>query len=212
MELRLRGGYIGRAATGLSAATTIMGDEMRPSMAVTWDHVHLRSPDPEATAAWLEDILGGEIVRGPGRIDVKLGGANVFIAPVAADDGVHAPPVTPYQGLDHFGLTVKDIDAVAAEIKAKGVNFTKEPTTIRPRRAHLLPPRAAGHFDRASGARQEIRVTRRGQRAGLHPCPEREALRTGAGDQQSDPSPYGEVRLLAPLADDERRERSRRAY
>jgi catechol 2,3-dioxygenase-like lactoylglutathione lyase family enzyme len=28
---------------------------------VTWDHVHLRSPDPEATAAWLRDILGGEI-------------------------------------------------------------------------------------------------------------------------------------------------------
>ena len=49
---------------------------------VTWDHVHLRSPDPEAMAAWLEDILGGEIIRGPGRIDVKLGGANVFIAPV----------------------------------------------------------------------------------------------------------------------------------
>jgi catechol 2,3-dioxygenase-like lactoylglutathione lyase family enzyme len=99
---------------------------------VTWDHVHLRSPDPEATAAWLRDILGGEIVRGPGRIDVKLGGANVFIAPVAAGDGVNAAPVTPYQGLDHFGLTVRDIDVVAAELKAKGVEFTKEPTTIRP--------------------------------------------------------------------------------
>jgi lactoylglutathione lyase len=99
---------------------------------VIWDHVHLRSPDPEATAAWLQDILGGEIIRGPGRIDVKLGGANVFIAPVTAGDGVNTPPVTPYQGLDHFGLAVKDIDAVAAEIKAKGVEFTKEPTTIRP--------------------------------------------------------------------------------
>jgi lactoylglutathione lyase len=99
---------------------------------VTWDHVHLRSPDPEATAAWLADVLGGEIIRGPGRIDVKLGGANVFIAPVTAGDGVHTSPVTPYQGLDHFGLTVKDIDAVAAEIRAKGVEFTKEPTTIRP--------------------------------------------------------------------------------
>jgi predicted enzyme related to lactoylglutathione lyase len=27
---------------------------------------------------------------------------------------------------------VKDIDAVAAEIKAKGVEFTRQPTTIRP--------------------------------------------------------------------------------
>src|ERR1700674_5431233 len=99
---------------------------------VTWDHVHLCSPDPEATAAWLENILGGVIIRGPGRIDVKLGGADVFIAPVAAGDAVNAPPVIRCQGLDDFGLTVKDIDAVAVEIKAKGVEFTKEPTTIRP--------------------------------------------------------------------------------
>ena len=97
---------------------------------VTWDHVHLRTPDPEAMAAWLHDILGGEIVRGPGRIDVKLGGGNVFIAPATENDG--PSPRTPYQGLDHIGLTVKDIDAVAAEIKAKGVEFTREPTTIRP--------------------------------------------------------------------------------
>jgi catechol 2,3-dioxygenase-like lactoylglutathione lyase family enzyme len=106
--------------------------ESRQMPIVTWDHVHLRSPDPEATASWLQDVLGGVIIRGPGRIDVKLGGANVFIAPVTAGDGVNMPPTTPYQGLDHFGLTVKDIDAVAAEIKAKGVEFTKEPTTIRP--------------------------------------------------------------------------------
>jgi lactoylglutathione lyase len=82
---------------------------------VTWDHIHLRTPDPEAMAAWLEDILGGEIIRSPGRIDVKLGGANVFI--MAAGDGVNDPPVTPYRGLDHFGLTVKDIDAVERDKK-----------------------------------------------------------------------------------------------
>ena len=99
---------------------------------VTWDHIHLRSPDPEATAAWLEDILGGVIIRGPGRIDVKLGGANVFIAPVTAGDGVHTPPVTPYQGLDHFGLSVKGIDKVVADLKAKGAEFTMELNSPRP--------------------------------------------------------------------------------
>ncbi len=98
--------------------------------AVTWDHVHLRSPDPEATALWFEAMLGGEIIRGADRIDVKLGGASVFIAPVAPRDAM--PPQTPHQGLDHFGLTVKDIDAVARELKGKGVEFTKEPHTIRP--------------------------------------------------------------------------------
>ena len=104
--------------------------------AYTWDHIHLRSPDPEATAAWFERMLGAEVLRsmqqGKPRIDLKLGGAHIFIAPVASSDGVNPPPSTPYQGLDHFGLTVSGIDAVAAELKAKGVTFSKEPTTVRP--------------------------------------------------------------------------------
>jgi len=102
----------------------------------TWDHIHLRSPDPEATAQWFEKMLGAEVIRtmqqGTPRIDLKLGGANIFIAPVKAGDGVNTPPTTPYQGLDHFGLVVTGIDAVAAELKAKGVEFTREPTTVRP--------------------------------------------------------------------------------
>ena len=102
----------------------------------TWDHIHLRTPDPEATALWFEKMLGAEISRsmqqGAPRIDMKIGGANVFLAPVKAGDGVNAPPVTPYQGLDHFGLSVAGIDAIAADLKAKGVEFTREPTTVRP--------------------------------------------------------------------------------
>ncbi|MCF8476560.1 MAG: VOC family protein [Pseudolabrys sp.] len=97
-----------------------------------WDHIHLRTPDPEATAQWFERMLGAEIIRSPNRIDLKLGGGNIFLAPVTSGDGVNAPPVTPYQGLDHFGLQVSDIDAVAAELKAKGAEFTKEPHVPRP--------------------------------------------------------------------------------
>jgi catechol 2,3-dioxygenase-like lactoylglutathione lyase family enzyme len=101
-----------------------------------YDHIHLRSPDPEATASWYERMLGAEVVRtmqqGKPRIDLKLGGANIFIAPVKSGDGVNPPPTTPYQGLDHFGLAVSGIDAVVAELKAKGVEFTREPTTVRP--------------------------------------------------------------------------------
>ena len=101
-----------------------------------WDHIHLRSPDPEATAQWFERMLGAQVLRsvqrGKPRIDLKLGGANIFIAPVAAGDGVNPPPATPYQGLDHFGLAVSGIDAVAAELKKKGVEFSKEPHSPRP--------------------------------------------------------------------------------
>ncbi len=101
-----------------------------------WDHIHLRSPDPEATAQWYERMLGAEVIRsmqqGKPRIDLKIGGANVFVAPVGPGDGVNPPPVTPYQGLDHFGLAVRGIDAAVAELKAKGVAFSREPTTVRP--------------------------------------------------------------------------------
>jgi lactoylglutathione lyase len=102
----------------------------------TYDHMHLRSPNPEATARWYEQMLGAEVIRsmqeGKPRIDLKLGGANIFIAPVTAGDAVNPPPTTPYQGLDHFGLCVTGIDAIVAELKGKGVKFTKEPTTVRP--------------------------------------------------------------------------------
>jgi catechol 2,3-dioxygenase-like lactoylglutathione lyase family enzyme len=102
----------------------------------TWDHVHIRSSNPETTAQWFEKMLGAQVIRslqqGAPRIDLKVGGANVFIAPVTAGDGVNAPPTTPYRGLDHFGLSVTGIDAIAAELKAKGVEFTREPTTVRP--------------------------------------------------------------------------------
>jgi catechol 2,3-dioxygenase-like lactoylglutathione lyase family enzyme len=103
---------------------------------LTWDHIHLRTKDVEGMATWLETMLGGEVVRttqqGAARIDVKLGGANIFIAPVKDGDGTNTPPAIPYRGLDHFGLTCTGIDAIAAELKAKGVEFTREPTTVRP--------------------------------------------------------------------------------
>jgi lactoylglutathione lyase len=103
---------------------------------LTWDHIHLRTPDPEGMAQWFERMLGAEIIRstqqGKPRIDLKLGGAKIFIAEVKPGDGVNAPPATPYQGLDHFGLLVSGIDAVAAELKAKGCEFTQEPHVARP--------------------------------------------------------------------------------
>ena len=102
----------------------------------TYDHIHLRSPNPEATAAFYERMFGAEVIRtmqqGKPRIDMKIGGADVFIAPVLPDGKTNPPPVTPYQGLDHFGLSVTGIDAVVAELKAKGAEFTMELNEPRP--------------------------------------------------------------------------------
>ena len=103
---------------------------------VKFEHIHLRSPDPEATAKFYAEMFGAEIIlsapAGKPRIDLNLGGQAVFIAEVAPGDNTAAPPASPYQGLDHFGLVVADIDATVAELKAKGAHFTMAPKTIRP--------------------------------------------------------------------------------
>jgi lactoylglutathione lyase len=102
----------------------------------TFDHIHLFSPDPEATAAYYERMLGAEVIRslqqGQPRIDLKLGGVDIFILDVSKDPTAKALPEHPHTGLDHFGLSVTDIDKVCADLKAKGARFTRGPETPRP--------------------------------------------------------------------------------
>ena len=71
----------------------------------TYDHIHLRSPDAEATARWYEKMFGAEIIRsvqsdGRPRLDLNLGGVAVFIAQVPPEQAVAAPPQPPYLGLE----------------------------------------------------------------------------------------------------------------
>src|SRR5262249_10416193 len=107
-----------------------------PMPSFTWDHCHLRTPDPEGTAQWFERMFGAEVIRstqqGKPRIDIRLGGAMIFTAQVNPGDGVNPPPTTPYQGLDHFGFAVSGIDDIAEDLKKKGVEFTREPHSPRP--------------------------------------------------------------------------------
>ena len=102
----------------------------------TFDHIHVFTRDPEGMATYFESMLGAEVIRsspgGQPRIDLKLGGANIFILDVSANAGAAEGAPHPYRGLDHFGLECKDIDKVCAELKAKGAKFTRGPETIRP--------------------------------------------------------------------------------
>src|SRR6516165_9991836 len=103
--------------------------------AFTYDHIHLRSPDAEATARWYETMFGAEIVRsvqsdGRPRLDLNLGGVAVFIAQVQSEQAAAAPPQPPYLVLEHIRLRVSRMDDVVAELKSKGAEFTLEPKTI----------------------------------------------------------------------------------
>lgn len=75
-----------------------------------WDHLQLCSLDAEATAAWFARCLNAEIVRRPGRVDLRIGSINLFITALTSatpnrNDGERK------QGIDHFGVVVDDIDA-----------------------------------------------------------------------------------------------------
>lgn len=102
--------------------------------AYNFDHMHILSPNVEATATWFQEMFGAEVIRsmqqGKPRVDLKLGGANIFVAPLPADTKPN--PANPYQGLDHFGMTVQNLAKTVAELKAKGVTFTTEPHEVRP--------------------------------------------------------------------------------
>ena len=108
--------------------------EFKPEF--TWDHTHIKTYDVPATAAWLQKFLGAANVQGTAvseaRADLVIGGTKVIVTQVKQGDGVNATPAIPYAGFEHFGLGVKDLDKVAADLKAQGVEFTREPVTPRP--------------------------------------------------------------------------------
>lgn len=91
----------------------------------TWDHIHLKTSDPEKMAQWFAKMFDAELVRsifyGKPRVDVKIGGVFIFIAD--SDDAHNPAPQIPYRGLEHFGLQVTGIDEIAADLKAKGWNL-----------------------------------------------------------------------------------------
>lgn len=113
--------------------------------AYRFDHIHLRSPDPEAAARFYEDCFGASIrdrVKNGAalRVIVDLGGTALFIEQVAQD--TPAAPVPPHQGIEHIGLQVTDMDEAVESLKSKGVRFKAEPTSPRPglRIAFLAAP------------------------------------------------------------------------
>ena len=101
----------------------------------TYDHIHLRSRDPMATAQYFNKMFDAKILEsvqtdGVSRIDIDVNGLMIFIAP--ADETTPAGPVDPHLGLDHFGFRVENLAQAAAELKGKGAEFSVEPKDLRP--------------------------------------------------------------------------------
>ena len=107
-----------------------------------FDHIHLRSSDPDATATFFQTMFGAEVTRdvyppgtlypGQQRIAMRVGGQTVLIAPAHPHDPMTPAPRFPYYGLEHMGLTVDDLQASVAELRAKGADIAIGPLTRSP--------------------------------------------------------------------------------
>jgi catechol 2,3-dioxygenase-like lactoylglutathione lyase family enzyme len=103
----------------------------------TYDHIHLRTKNPQATIEYYQKMFDAIPVsyvqsNGKPRVDLDLNGLTIFIAEVPTDAALPAAPSEPYIGLDHLGLRVNDLDAATAELKRRGAQIIVEPKTIRP--------------------------------------------------------------------------------
>ena len=109
-----------------------------PNANVTFDHVHLVSKDPQAAANWYAANLGGDIVRngtikGAPQIYVEIGGGAVLIVRGERPGENSGPKAGLEWGVDHFGVRIKgDFAAFCAGLKARGVQFSVEPTEFNP--------------------------------------------------------------------------------
>jgi len=106
-----------------------------------FNHVHIISENPRASAEWYAAMFGATITRetvayGAPQIFVELGGMNILIrGKRPGEDPASARPIRPFGGFsshnglgtDHFGfLYAGDLTAFCAELRAKGVKFPVE--------------------------------------------------------------------------------------
>jgi catechol 2,3-dioxygenase-like lactoylglutathione lyase family enzyme len=106
--------------------------------AFKFDHVHIISANPRASAEWYVEMFGATITadtiaRGASQIFVDLGGMTILIrgqrpgeAPVAARPIRQFADFSSHDanGIDHFGFMYRgDLAAFCEELRAKGVAF-----------------------------------------------------------------------------------------
>jgi lactoylglutathione lyase len=109
--------------------------------AFKFDHVHIISDDPHASADWYVRMFGAEIradtvARGAPQIFVDLGGMTILIrgrrpgeAPVAARPIRQFADFSSHNawGTDHFGFLYQgDLEAFCDGLRAKGAAFPVE--------------------------------------------------------------------------------------
>lgn len=98
-----------------------------------FDHVHLNSSDPLATAEYYEKIFGATRVStqniAGGRILVALDlNGTRFVVTTTASYQITTSEGKAISVLEQYGIRTNDIEGAVAEMKAAGVKFVREIT------------------------------------------------------------------------------------
>ena len=102
------------------------------------NHVHIRSADPHASAAWYEKHFDAKIVSErevmPGTITIsmQLDGPvrlNVSSKPAGSSDERPAAELNRL-GLEHFGFGVQDLEAELTRLESSGIRIVLPLTEV----------------------------------------------------------------------------------
>ncbi len=107
-------------------------------MSIAINHVHIRSSDPHASAAWYENHFGakkvfeGEVTRGSITIVMQPGGTVSLNISSQPKDAPQDKPVAElnHVGLEHFGFVVDDLKAMLGRLETAGVHIVQPFTEV----------------------------------------------------------------------------------
>jgi lactoylglutathione lyase len=112
-----------------------------------YDHIHLKSPDPEKTALYYANMFGAEVLRltysdGQPRIGMKFGGVLFYISDTRGAPTGAGHEKRPFWGTEHIGFVVDDVETAAAELRSKGAVFSQEVHSPKPgvKNFYILAP------------------------------------------------------------------------
>ena len=113
-------------------------------MSFDFNHVHLKTPDPAATARFYVENFGAKIVEDrPGwGLRLDLHGVLLNVTPL-----VTTQKHEQHYGIEHLALDTDDYAGTLASLRANGVEILEELTTPDNRRVCFLQAPDGAHVE-----------------------------------------------------------------
>jgi catechol 2,3-dioxygenase-like lactoylglutathione lyase family enzyme len=103
-------------------------------LAYSFNHVHLKAPDPKKTADWYVTAFGfeiiGDMVRDGGDRFIRCqtkDGVRFNISGARTNEAMGNGDANAHYGIEHFGIEVDDLDAELKRLEGLGAKVMEGP-------------------------------------------------------------------------------------